>query len=70
MGSFMAIPNKDSGDAEEENVKPMSAIDNSGSMVIVYRGKLQFNLYKILDRNEANKIKTFNVREEIRANIG
>ena len=40
MGSFMAIPNKDSGDAEEENVKPMSAIDNSGTKVIVYRGKL------------------------------
>ena len=48
----------------------MSAIDNSGEMVIIYRGKLQFNLYKIHDRNEASKIKTFNVREEIRANIG
>lgn len=68
MGSFMTIPHKDSGDNEEEIVKPLSAIDNSGTMVIVYRGGLQFSLYKILDRNEFKKEETYHLRKEIRAN--
>ena len=36
--------------------------------MIVYRGGLQFNLYKILDRNEYRREKTFYVRKEIRSN--
>ena len=68
MGSFMTIPHKDSGDNEEEIVKPMSAIDNSGTMIIVYRGGLQFSLYKVVDREQYKKEETYHLRKEIRAN--
>lgn len=66
----MTIPQKDVNDKDDEMSKPLCAIDNKGELVIIYRGGLEFNLYKIHDRNEYIKKEDspINIRKEILAN--
>ena len=68
MGSFMTVPQKDVNDKDDEVSKPLCAIDNKAELVIIYRGGLEFNLYKIHDRNEYTKTDSINIRKEILAN--
>ena len=68
MGSFLTVPQKDVNDKDDEVSKPLCAIDNKAELVIIYRGGLEFNLYKIHDRSEYTKKDSINIRKEILAN--
>lgn len=68
MGSFLTIPQKDAADKDDEVSKPLCCIDNSGEIIIIYRGGLEFNIYIIHDRNSYSKKDTINLRKEILAN--
>lgn len=68
MGSFLTVPQKDVSDKDDDISKPLAAIDNDGSVIIIYRGGLEFNLYTVHDRSEYSKKDTINLRKEILAN--
>ena len=68
MGNFLIIPHNKTEDKVDENIKPLVAVDNKGENVIIYRGKLMFNMYQIENRNEWKLKERFDVKKELPAN--
>ena len=68
MGNFLVIPQNKTEDKVDDNIKPLAAVDNIGENVIIYRGKLMFNMYKIENRSEFKLRERFDVKKELPAN--
>ena len=53
------------GTSKEVNVAALATLDSKGTMVAVYRGKSQINLYELRDGSSFHKKNTFNLGQSV-----
>ena len=68
VGAIVSIPGNLEDEHREEKVPPLAIVNNKGTLVVTYRGKLQFHVYELKDQDSYQKKDSINLRREIIAN--
>ena len=68
MGPACTIQTEPDDPHQEITVMPLATVDNQGSLLAIYRGKLHFQIMEIRGPTEATKKDTVNLRRELIAN--
>lgn len=68
LGCIITMPGDLDKQSVEEKVLPRATINNKGTLLVSYVGKLHLHLYEIKDHESYQKKDTINLRREIIAN--
>ena len=70
LGNIVSIPGDLVNEFKEDNVAPLACVNNKGTLVVTYRGKLHFHVYELkgVDHETYKKKESINLRREIVAN--
>lgn len=70
IGVRVKIPGNLEDEFKEDKVAPVACVNNKGTLVVTYRGKLTFHIYKCKTEDDYQKDEngTINLRREIIAN--
>ena len=68
IGGIVSIPGSEEDESKADKVVPLACVNNTGTLVASYRGKLHFHIYQLKDQETYLRKDTINLRKEIIAN--